>query len=149
MVKQKCSKVQTDGDLFIFIFFPVDVVDDATDATMSSEALPLIFEPFEDVTAKAQAVEAAAAVIARVPVGSQSPVTTATRRLGQLVTVEDDSDGPSQGPSALLPDWTSPWQTSGSKLLEPIGSLGPPAPQTRVQTDPDERWPGRGEVGGS
>lgn len=115
---------------------------------MSSEALPLIFEPFEDVTAKGQA-EAAAEAIARVPVGAQSPVTAATRRLGQLVAVEDDSDGPSQGPSALLPDWTSPWQTSGSELLEPVGSLGPPASQRRVQTEPEERWPGKGEVGGT
>lgn len=71
--------------------------DEATEGTMSSEALPLIFEPFEDVTSEAAAVT-------RVP-------------------------GPSHAPSLLMLDWTSPWQTSGGELLEPIGSSGPSVSQ--------------------
>ncbi|XP_031722047.1 armadillo-like helical domain-containing protein 4 [Anarrhichthys ocellatus] len=72
--------------------------DEATEGTMSSEALPLIFEPLEDVTSEA------AAAVTRVP-------------------------GPSQAPFLLMPDWTSPWQTSGGELLEPIGSSGPSVSQ--------------------
>lgn len=126
---------------------PADTVvpllpDDASEVTMSSEALPLIFEPFEDVTAKERAAEATA--IARMAAGAQSPVAMAARRLGQLVTVEANSDGPSQGPPALLPDWTSPWQTSGSELLEPIGSLGPPASHREAESEAEDRL-GKGE----
>lgn len=128
-----------------FLLTPADTAvpllpDDATEVTMSSEALPLIFEPFEDVTAKGRAAEATA--IARMAAGAQSPVAMATRR--QLVTVEADSDGPSQGPSALLPDWTSPWQTSGSELLEPIGSSGPPASHGEAESEAEDRL-GKGE----
>uniref|UniRef100_A0A1A7X4C4 Chromosome 14 open reading frame 37 n=1 Tax=Iconisemion striatum TaxID=60296 RepID=A0A1A7X4C4_9TELE len=107
--------------------------EEATEVTMSSEALSLIFEPFEDVTS-----EAAVAVV-RVPGSAPSPAAMATRRLDQLVREETDSDGPSQGPPALLPDWTSPWQTSGSELLEPISSLGPTAAQRRVESEPEDR----------
>ncbi|XP_047429391.1 armadillo-like helical domain-containing protein 4 isoform X2 [Mugil cephalus] len=105
--------------------------DEATEATMSSEALPLIFEPFEDVTP-----EGAAAAVTLVPGSAQPPGAMATRGLpladvdlDQLVTVESDSDGPSQAKSMLMPDWTSPWQTSGAELLEPIGSSGPSTSQ--------------------
>ncbi|XP_024860194.1 armadillo-like helical domain-containing protein 4 isoform X2 [Kryptolebias marmoratus] len=109
--------------------------DDATEATMSSEALPLIFEPFEDVVPKGRAAQA----FAQTAAGAQSPVATATRRPSQLVTAEADSDGPSRGPPALLSDWTSPWLTSGSELLELVGSSGPPASQRRVGTEPEDR----------
>uniref|UniRef100_A0A1A8R4Y0 Chromosome 14 open reading frame 37 n=1 Tax=Nothobranchius rachovii TaxID=451742 RepID=A0A1A8R4Y0_9TELE len=100
---------------------------------MSSEALSLIFEPFEDVTSEA--------VVAAVPVpgSSQSPAAMATRQLDQLVRQETDSDGPSQGPPAPPPDWTSPWQTSGSELLEPVSSLGPTTAQRRAETEPKGR----------
>lgn len=84
---------------------------------MSSEALPLIFEPFEDVT--------------RVPGGAQPPAAMATGGAPQseVDLGETDGDGPSHlAPSLLMPDWTSPWQTSGGELLqEPIGSQGPSA----------------------
>ncbi|XP_035473338.2 uncharacterized protein LOC118290089 isoform X3 [Scophthalmus maximus] len=105
--------------------------DEATEGTMSSEALPLIFEPFEDVTP-----EGAAAVVTPVPGSTQPPAAMATGGmplsevdLDQLVTVETDSDGPSRAPPLLMPDWTSPWQTSGAELPEPIGSSVPSVSQ--------------------
>lgn len=109
--------------------------DEATEATMSSEALPLIFEPSEDVAAER-------AVAAHAPGSAQLPGAMATRGLplsevdlDQLVTAETDSDGPSRDPSVLLPDWTSPWQTSGSELLEPVGASGPSVSQRQVETE--------------
>uniref|UniRef100_A0A1A8J4T2 Chromosome 14 open reading frame 37 n=1 Tax=Nothobranchius kuhntae TaxID=321403 RepID=A0A1A8J4T2_NOTKU len=107
--------------------------EEATEVTMSSEALSLIFEPFEDVTSEA--------VVAAVPVpgSSQSPAAMATRQLDQLVRQETDSDGPSQGPPAPPPDWTSPWQTSGSELLEPVSSLVPTTAQRRAEPEPEGR----------
>ncbi|XP_029318855.1 uncharacterized protein armh4 isoform X2 [Cottoperca gobio] len=111
--------------------------DEATEGTMSSEALPLIFEPFEDFT------EAAAAVT-QVPGSAQPPAAMATGgmpqsevNLEQLVTVETDSDSPSHVLPLLMPDWTSPWQTSGGELLEPIGSSGPSVSQQRAGTEPE------------
>ncbi|XP_076016238.1 uncharacterized protein armh4 isoform X2 [Genypterus blacodes] len=111
--------------------------DDATEGTMSSEALPLIFEPFDDITPEA------AAAITLVPGGAQPPAAMATGGmplsevdLDQLVTVETDSDGPSHAPPLLIPDWTSPWQTSGAELLEPINPSGPSVSQQQVGTEP-------------
>ncbi|KAF3849673.1 hypothetical protein F7725_019392 [Dissostichus mawsoni] len=118
--------------------------DEATEGTMSSEALPLIFEPFEDVTAEGGAAEAVAAVTA-VPGSAQPPAAMATGGmhqvdLDQLVTVETDSDGPSHALPLLMPDWTSSWQASGGELLEPIGSLGPSVSERRgVAEDQTER----------
>ncbi|XP_068432881.1 armadillo-like helical domain-containing protein 4 isoform X2 [Clinocottus analis] len=110
--------------------------DEATEGTMSSEALPLIFEPFEDVTSEAAAVTL-------VPGDAQPPASMATGGatpqsevdLDRLVGGEPNGDGggPSHAPSSLLvPDWTSPWQTSGGELLEPIGSSGPSVPQPQA-----------------
>ncbi|XP_032398481.1 uncharacterized protein armh4 isoform X2 [Etheostoma spectabile] len=105
--------------------------DEATEGTMSSEALPLIFEPFEDVTPEGAAV----AAVTLVPGSAQPPAAMATREmpqsevdLDQLVTVETDSDGPSHALPLLMPDWTLPWQTSGGELLEPISSSRPSRP---------------------
>lgn len=107
---------------------------------MSSEALPLIFEPFEDVTP-----EGAAAVATLVPGSTQPPAAMATRGmplsevdLDQLVTVETDSDSPSHAPSLLMPDWTSPWQTSGAELLEPISSSVLSVSQQQAGTEPQD-----------
>ncbi|MED6276216.1 hypothetical protein CHARACLAT_000998 [Characodon lateralis] len=101
--------------------------DDATEATMSSEALPLIFEPFEDVTEEGPA--GAAVVVSHTPV--RSPGTLVTRLLpasevdpDQLVAMNTESEGPSREPPVLLSDWTSPWQASGFELLEPVSTLG-------------------------
>lgn len=97
--------------------------DEATEGTMSSEALPLIFEPFEDVTPDGTRV------VTLMPGGAPPPAAMATGGmplsevdLDQLVTVETDSNGPSHSQPMLMPDWTSPWQTSGAELLEPISS---------------------------
>ncbi|XP_071334953.1 armadillo-like helical domain-containing protein 4 isoform X2 [Trachinotus anak] len=127
--------------------------DEATEGTMSSESLPLIFEPFEDVTpegaaaaAAAAPAPAAAAVVTLVPGSAQPPAAMATGGLplsevdlDQLVTVETDSDSPSHAPSLLMPDWTSPWQTSGAELLEPIGSSVPSVSQQQAGTEPVDR----------
>ncbi|XP_051816484.1 uncharacterized protein LOC110951400 isoform X1 [Acanthochromis polyacanthus] len=113
--------------------------DEATEATMSSEALPLIFEPFEDVTP-----EGGAAAVTMVPGNAQLPGAMATgglplSDLDQLVTVETDGDGPSHAPPVLIPDWTSPWQTSGAEILEPISSSGPSVSQRQVGTEPEDQ----------
>ncbi|XP_051263943.1 mucin-19-like isoform X1 [Dicentrarchus labrax] len=125
--------------------------DEATEGTMSSEALPLIFEPFEDVTPEGAPAEAEAAVTL-VPGSAQPPAAMATGGmplsevdLDQLVTVETDSDGPSHAPPLLMPDWTSPWQTSGAELPEPISSSGPSVSQRRAGIEPDDH-PERGAV---
>ncbi|KAG7240271.1 hypothetical protein INR49_027082 [Caranx melampygus] len=114
--------------------------DEATEGTMSSEALPLIFEPFEDVTP-----EGAAAVVTLVPGSTQPPAAMATGGmllsevdLDQLVTVETDSDSPSHAPSLLMPDWTSPWQTSGAELLEPISSSVLSVSRQQTGTEPED-----------
>lgn len=118
--------------------------DEATEATMSSEALPLIFEPFEDVTPEGAAA-AAAASVPLVPGSTQPPGAMATRGLSlsevdldQLVTAEADSDGPSHAPPVLMPDWTSPWQTSGAELLEPISSSPQSVSQRQVGSEPED-----------
>lgn len=114
--------------------------DEATEGTMSSEALPLIFEPFEDVTP-----EGAAAAVTLVPGSTQPPAAMATGGmplsevdLDQLVTLETDSDSPSNAPSLLMPDWTSPWQTSGAELLEPISSSVLSVSQQQAGTEPED-----------
>ncbi|XP_072218376.1 uncharacterized protein [Leuresthes tenuis] len=120
--------------------------NEATEATMSSEALPLIFEPFEDVTAEEGAVAAVAVAVTQVPGSTQPPVAIATGGLplsevdlDQLVTDETDSNGPSHNLHILVPDWTSPWQTSGAELLEPISAAGPSVSQRQVETQPMDR----------
>ncbi|XP_029588973.1 armadillo-like helical domain-containing protein 4 isoform X2 [Salmo trutta] len=102
--------------------------DAATEGTMSSEDLPLIFEPF-DVTPEGAGV--AAATLS--PDNSQPSVTMVTTGmllseadLDQVVTVDTDDTGPSRVPSPVLPDWTSPWQTSGAEISEPISPSGSP-----------------------
>ncbi|TMS12282.1 Armadillo-like helical domain-containing protein 4 [Larimichthys crocea] len=118
--------------------------DEATEGTMSSEALPLIFEPFEDVTPEGAPAEAAA-VVTLVPGSAQPPAAMATGGmplsevdLDQLVTLETDSDGPSHAPPLLMPDWMSPWQTSGAELLEPISSSGPSVSPRQAGTEPED-----------
>ncbi|XP_034755805.1 uncharacterized protein LOC117961335 isoform X2 [Etheostoma cragini] len=115
--------------------------DEATEGTMSSEALPLIFEPFEDVTPEGAAV----AAVTLVPGSAQPPAAMATREmpqsevdLDQLVTLETDSDGPSHALPLLMPDWTLPWQTSGGELLEPISSSRPSVSQQQAATEPED-----------
>ncbi|XP_056872138.1 armadillo-like helical domain-containing protein 4 isoform X3 [Takifugu flavidus] len=79
--------------------------DEAMEGTMSSEALPLIFEPLED------------AVLERAPPDTASAVTLAPGNLHPPFPA--DSEGPSSSPTSPLPDWTPPWQTSGRQQLEP------------------------------
>lgn len=122
--------------------------DEATEATMSSEALPLIFEPFEDATEEGPA--GAAAVVSQAPVGPPGAMATRLPPTSeadpdQLVN-SDQSDGRSREPPALLSEWTSPWQASGSELPEPAGA-GTAASQRQVHTEQEEDHPGTGEEG--
>ncbi|XP_054900327.1 armadillo-like helical domain-containing protein 4 isoform X2 [Poeciliopsis prolifica] len=122
--------------------------DEATEATMSSEALPLIFEPFEDATEEGPAGAAAVAAVSRAPAGSPGAMATRlppTSEADPDRLVNSDADGPSREPPALLSEWTSPWQASGSELLEPVGA-GTAASQRRVQTEQEEEHPGTGTV---
>ncbi|XP_058469331.1 uncharacterized protein LOC131443597 isoform X1 [Solea solea] len=116
--------------------------DEATEGTMSSEALPLIFEPFEDVTPEGAA---SAAGVTPAPGSTLSPAAMATGGmllsevdLAQLVTVDTDNDGPSHALPLLMPDWMSPWQTSGAELQEPISSSVPSVSQRRAGTEPED-----------
>ncbi|KAM4529056.1 uncharacterized protein armh4 isoform 1-T4 [Fundulus diaphanus] len=124
--------------------------DDATEATMSSEALPLIFEPFEDVTEEGPA-GAAAVAVSQAPVRSPGAMATRLQPTSevdpdQLVAMNTDSDGPSREPPVLLSDWTSPWQASGSELLEPTSTLGASASPQQIQTEQEDR-PGKDAMG--
>ncbi|XP_044026225.1 uncharacterized protein LOC122863627 isoform X2 [Siniperca chuatsi] len=117
--------------------------DEATEGTMSSEALPLIFEPFDDVTPEGAPAEAAAVTLVAGSAQPPAAMVTGGRPvsevdLDQLVTVETDSDGPSHAPPLLMPDWTSPWQTSGAELLEPISSSGPSVSQRQARTESED-----------
>lgn len=93
--------------------------DEATEGTMSSEALPLIFEPLEDAVSERSPPDAAS-VVTLAPGSPQPPA---------------DGDGPSPTPPAS--DWTSPWQTSGTEQLEPSAFWGPSAYPRRAGGDPE------------
>ncbi|XP_059897262.1 WAS/WASL-interacting protein family member 1-like isoform X2 [Gadus macrocephalus] len=104
--------------------------DQSTEGTMSSEDLPLIFDPFDDVTPQGASTAGGPAA----PGGPQPPA-SATATGGTLlseaafdrsVTVETDGDGPSHPPPMLPREWMSPWQTPGTELLGPSASpVGP------------------------
>lgn len=103
--------------------------DEATEGTMSSESLPLIFEPFEDVAPEGTVgAAAAAAVVTLLPGSATGGMPLSEVDLEQLVTVETD-------PPLLIPDWASPCQTSGAELLEPISSSGPTVSQQPTGTE--------------
>ncbi|CAL8394467.1 unnamed protein product [Arctogadus glacialis] len=111
--------------------------DQSTEGTMSSEDLPLIFDPFDDVTPQGASSTAGgpAAPGATAAPGGPQPSASATATGGTFlseaafdrpVTVETDGDGPSHPPPMLPREWMSPWQTSGTGLLEPSASpVGP------------------------
>lgn len=105
--------------------------DEATEGTMSSEALPLIFDPSEDVTSEAAAAQTAAAVQPLLLPGGTGPpavgppVDVDPERPG---AAEADGEGPSNAPP---PDWTSP---------ETVAPLAPMVPL------PTERQADRGEA---
>ncbi|KAM8825861.1 uncharacterized protein armh4 isoform 2-T2 [Synchiropus picturatus] len=121
--------------------------DEATEGTMSSEALPLIFEPVEDVTPEEATSLTSASRHAQLP----AAMATGGWRLSevdlkQLVTVEADSDSPSHATPLLMPDWTSPWQASGSELLDPIGQSEPTVLRRRLESGRLEDGSDRGNV---
>ncbi|XP_038818577.1 armadillo-like helical domain-containing protein 4 [Salvelinus namaycush] len=109
--------------------------DASTEGTMSSEDLPLIFEPFDDVTPEGAGVATASLA----PSNSQLSVSMATT--GMLLSevefdqVDTGDTGPSRVPPLVLPDWTSPWQTSGAEISEPICPSGPPIDPPPSETE--------------
>ncbi|CAN9507704.1 unnamed protein product [Ophioblennius macclurei] len=114
--------------------------DEATEATMSSVSLPLIFEPPEEATPEGRAAAAAAVTLAQPPGGGVAAEGTPPSEVDveQLVTIETDGvNGPSRPPSGLAPEWTSTWQTSGAELPEPIGSSGPSESQRQAGRELD------------
>ena len=105
--------------------------DQSTEGTMSSEDLPLIFDPFDDVTPQGGASTAGGPAAPGGPQPSASATATAGTFLSEAafdrpVTVETDADGPSHPPPMLPREWMSPWQTSGTELLEPSASPAGP-----------------------
>lgn len=107
---------------------------------MSSEALPLIFEPLEDVTSERAPAETAAVPLTPLPGSAQPPPAGPHTEVDpdQLDTEETDAEGPSHAPPPLMPDWTSPWQTSGTESLEAVGSSAP-AVSPRDGTEPEQQ----------
>ncbi|CAL8393874.1 unnamed protein product [Gadus morhua 'NCC'] len=101
--------------------------DQSTEGTMSSEDLPLIFDPFDDVTPQGRLSTAGGPAAPGGPQPSASATATGGTFLSEAafdrpVTVETDADGPSHPPPMLPREWMSPWQTSGTELLEPSAS---------------------------
>ena len=111
---------------------------------MSSENLPLIFDPFDDVTPQGASTATAAAAAAAAAAGataaprgpqlSSAAMATGGTFLSEAafdrpVTVEtEEGEGPSHPPPMLLREWMPPWQTSGPQVLEPSTSPGPTGP---------------------
>ncbi|XP_019911863.2 armadillo-like helical domain-containing protein 4 isoform X2 [Esox lucius] len=117
---------------------PSSLQEAATESTMSSEDLPLIFDPFDDLTP--EGAEIATATLS--PGNSQPSVAIATTgmllseaELDQVVTADANNSGPSRVPPPVLPDWTSPWQTSGADISEPISPSGPPMDSPSSETE--------------
>uniref|UniRef100_W5LMN8 Armadillo-like helical domain-containing protein 4 n=1 Tax=Astyanax mexicanus TaxID=7994 RepID=W5LMN8_ASTMX len=86
-----------------------------TEATMSSEDLPLIFEPLDDVTPPSGSAQASELSVA------MAPATGMLREaeLEQAVSVDTERVPPDAsilGPS----DWPSPWQMSGSENSDAV-----------------------------
>ncbi|KAK6297631.1 hypothetical protein J4Q44_G00322140 [Coregonus suidteri] len=112
--------------------------DASTEGTMSSEDLPLIFEPFDDITPEGAGVVTATLT----PGNSQLSVSMATT--GMLLSevefdqVDTGDTGPSRVPPPVLPDWTSPWQTSGAEISEPISPSGPPIDPPPSETETEQ-----------
>ncbi|XP_042565804.1 armadillo-like helical domain-containing protein 4 isoform X2 [Clupea harengus] len=112
---------------------------------MSSEDLPLIFEPFEDATpggAMATAPPPGAELASQPSAPAELATGTLTETdLEQTVTMDADralSDIPPPG----VAEWPSPWQTSGVEMAEavepsrqPISTAYPGSPADRTGAD--------------
>ncbi|KAL0967690.1 hypothetical protein UPYG_G00255620 [Umbra pygmaea] len=109
----------------------------AMEGTMSSEDLPLIFEPL-DVTPEGAGI--ATATVS--PDNSQTSFTIVATgmllsevELDQVVTLDKDNIGPSHVPPPVLLDWTLPWQISGGDNSEPINPSGLPIDMPSSKTE--------------
>ncbi|KAI4885407.1 hypothetical protein NFI96_002821 [Prochilodus magdalenae] len=101
-----------------------------TEATMSSEDLPLIFEPLDDVTPPSGSVLASELSVAMAP---------ATGMLGEAEleqTVSVDTEHVPPDASLLGPsDWPSPWQMSGSETSDAVAPSQIPVSRPFSETD--------------
>lgn len=86
---------------------------------MSSEALPLIFDPSEDVTLEAAPGQTAAVAQSLLPDGTGPPPASRSVEVDpqQLDAAEADGEAPS---TALPPDWTSPETVEPSAPVNPL-----------------------------
>lgn len=106
-----------------------------TEATMSSEDLPLIFEPLDDVTPSSSSALASELSVAMVPAMGM------VRETEQEQTLSMDTDHSSHqsfpGPS----DWPSPWQMSGAGNSDTVSSSHMPisGPFSEADVERSER----------
>ncbi|XP_076128216.1 uncharacterized protein armh4 [Alosa pseudoharengus] len=119
---------------------------------MSSEDLPLIFEPFDEATPEggtATAPPGGSALASQPPAPAELATGTLMEAdLGRVVTMDTDralSDIPPPGAA----EWPSPWQTSGVEMAEaaepsrwPISTVYPRAPADHTGADITQN-PGR------
>ncbi|KAK2864087.1 hypothetical protein Q7C36_003241 [Tachysurus vachellii] len=106
-----------------------------TEATMSSEDLPLIFEPLDDVTPSSSSALASELSVAMVPATGMVGETEQE----QTLTMDTDHS-PHQsfpGPS----DWPSPWQMSGAENSDTVSSSHMPisGPFSEADVERSER----------
>ncbi|XP_058235448.1 armadillo-like helical domain-containing protein 4 isoform X2 [Hemibagrus wyckioides] len=106
-----------------------------TEATMSSEDLPLIFEPFDDVTPSSSSALASELSVAMVP---------ATGMLGETELEQTLSMDTDHSPHQSFPgpsDWPSPWQMSGAENSDTVSSSQMPisGPFSEADVERSER----------
>ncbi|XP_066532571.1 armadillo-like helical domain-containing protein 4 [Hoplias malabaricus] len=107
-----------------------------TEATMSSEDLPLIFEPIDDVTPPSGSALASELSVAMAPATGM----LGDAELEQTVSVDTEHvppDATLQGPS----DWPLLWPMSGSENSDAVSSSHMPVnrPFTEADLEPSER----------
>lgn len=107
-----------------------------TEATMSSEDLPLIFEPLDDVTPPSGSVLASELSVA------MAPATGMLREAELEQTVSVDTEHVPPDASVLGPsDWPAPWQMSGSENSDAVVPYQMPVskPFSEAGLGPSER----------
>ncbi|KAF5908492.1 armadillo-like helical domain-containing protein 4 isoform X1, partial [Clarias magur] len=106
-----------------------------TEATMSSEDLPLIFEPLEDVTPSSSSLLASELSVAMVP---------ATGMLGETEPEQTLSMDTDHSPHQSFPvpsDWPPSWQMSGAENLDTVSSSQVPisGPFSEAEVEHNDR----------
>ncbi|KAK3516081.1 hypothetical protein QTP70_005218 [Hemibagrus guttatus] len=106
-----------------------------TEATMSSEDLPLIFEPFDDVTPSSSSALASELSVAMVPATGMLSET----ELEQTLSMDTDHSLHQSFPGPS--DWPSPWQMSGAENSDTVSSSQMPiiGPFSEADVEHSER----------